>query len=179
MSEIDTSNWGEFQIGDLFPVIERAKRRTINDYSTGDVPYVTNSTVNNGVSGHLQPKGAGDIEAGRCITVASVEGWAFWQEEDFLANSSGNGLLMLRSDELNEMRALFVCAAITSALEAGFAVMLTLNVVANTKIRLPITLDGKPDWLWMEKTMRELVAERDLALDALLGFGSSNEFLSN
>lgn len=43
MSTIDTSTWGEFRIGDLFPVIERATRRTINSYSAGDVPYVTGS----------------------------------------------------------------------------------------------------------------------------------------
>lgn len=172
MSTIDTSTWGEFRIGDLFPVIERATRRTINSYSAGDVPYVTNSTVNNGVAGYLAPKDAHDIERGQCITVASVEGWAFWQERDFLANSSGNGLLMLRSNDLNEMRALFVCAAITSALEAGFSVMLTLTAVEETKIRLPITSAGDPDWDYMESRMLGLLAERNRALDVLMGLGA-------
>jgi len=171
MTPIDTSGWGEFRLGDLFPTIERAKRRTINSYSPGDVPYVTNSMVNNGVSGYLQPKSPDDIEKGRCITVNSVDGSAFWQEDDFLANSSGNGLLMLRSDLLNEMRALFICASIVAVLEAGFTVMLTLNVIAETTIRLPITPSGEPDWDYMESTMQSFVADRNRALDALVELG--------
>lgn len=168
MNIINTSTWSDFRIGDLFTKIDRAKRRTINDYSAGDVPYVTNSMINNGVSSYLQPKSDDDIEHGRCITVNSVDGSAFWQENDFLANSSGNGLLMLRNDDLNDMRALFVCASITAVLEAGFTIMLTLNVLRETTIRLPSTPSGEPDWDYMETTMKDITAERERALDFLM-----------
>lgn len=169
MSEVDISGWAEFRVGTLFPVIERAKRRTVNDYAPGDTPYVTNSAANNGVSGYLQPKSASDIETGRCITVNTVDGSAFWQEKDFLANSSGNGLLMLRNGDMNELRALFVCAVITSTLEAGFRVMLTTDVVRDAKILLPVTSAGAPDWPLMEDMMRSVMADRESALRELSG----------
>ena len=173
MNEIDVSAWAEFRIGAIFPVIERAKRRTVNDYAPGGTPYVTNSAANNGVSGYLQPKSSSDIETGRCITVNTVDGSAFWQEKNFLANSSGNGLLMLRNADMNELRALFVCAVITSTLEAGFRVMLTTDVVRDAKIVLPVTSAGEPDWRLMEEMMRSVMEDRERALDALLRLGSS------
>lgn len=164
---IDTSSWGEFRVGSLFPEVERATRRTVNSYAEGDVPYVTNSTFNNGITGYLEPKSSTDIERGRCISINTVDGYAFWQEQDFLANSSGNGLLMLRRDDLNRDRALFVCAAITVALEASYAVMITKDTVQDVAIRLPATPTGDPDWDYMEQTMRDAMAEREAALDSL------------
>lgn len=168
MKEIDTSSWGEFRVGDLFPEIERATRRTVNSYTEGDVPYVTNSTFNNGITGYLEPKSSTDIERGRCISINTVDGYAFWQEQDFLANSSGNGLLMLRRDDLNRDRALFVCAAITTALEASYAVMITKDVVRDVTIRLPATSDGDPDWDYMEQAMSDSMAKQERELDALM-----------
>ncbi|MDN3311762.1 restriction endonuclease subunit S [Microbacterium oryzae] len=167
MKLIDTTEWGEFRIGDLFPTIERAKRRTLNDYSSGETPYVTNSSINNGVSTYLQSKSEADIETGGCITVNTVDGSAFWQESDFLANGSGNGLLMLRNEHLNEPRALFVCGAIKAALEAGFSVMLTVDSVRNAVIRLPADSAGDADWTFMESSMRAIMNERDHALETL------------
>lgn len=164
---VDASGWGEFSLGSLFPVIERATRRTINSYAEGEVPYVTNSTFNNGITGYLEPKSSADIERGRCITINTVDGYAFWQEQDFLANSSGNGLLMLRNDALNGDSALFLCASITVALDASYAVMLTKDTVRNVTIRLPATPTGDPDWEHMGKTMREMIAERQAALNSL------------
>lgn len=164
---IDTSSWGEFRVGSLFPEVERATRRTVNSYAEGDVPYVTNSTFNNGITGYLEPKSSTDIERGRCISINTVDGCAFWQEQDFLANSSGNGLLMLRSDDLNQTRALFVCTAITVALDASYAVMITKDTVQDVAIRLPATPAGDPDWDYMEQTMLGTLTEREAALDSL------------
>ncbi|KAB1646202.1 hypothetical protein F8O06_05400 [Pseudoclavibacter sp. CFCC 14310] len=169
-TEIDTSDWREFRIGSLFPTIERATRRTINSYADGNVPYVTNSIFNNGISGYLEPKSSTDIEHGHCISINTVDGYAFWQEQDFLANSSGNGLLMLRNDSLDRNRALFVCAAITTALDASYTVMLTMDTIRDVMIRLPVTSSGDPDWDYMEQTMRDAMAEREAALDSLQVF---------
>lgn len=167
MSVIDTSGWGDFQIGSLFTAIGRATRRTINSYADGNVPYVTNSAFNNGISGYLDPKSQTDIEPGRCISVNTVDGHAFWQERDFLANSSGNGLLMLRNNDLNRDRALFICAAITAALDASFTVMLTMNTIREVVIRLPITPACDPDWDYMEQTMRKVMDQQESDLNEL------------
>lgn len=167
MTPVDISAWGEFKIGDLFNPIKRAKRRTINSYQPGDTPYVTNSAFNNGVSEYLMPKSEMDIERGQCISVNTVDGSAFWQEEDFLANSSGNGLLLLRRDGLNYLRALFLCAAIKRALDPNFTVMLTLGVVEESRIKLPVTSSGNPDWDYMESTMKALLDKKAADLDVL------------
>lgn len=166
-TSIDVSSWGEFKIGDLFDSIKRAKRRTINSYEPGDTPYVTNSAFNNGVSGYLMPKSENDIERGQCISVNTVDGSAFWQEDDFLANSSGNGLLLLRREDLNPLRALFLCATIKRSLDPSFTVMLTSGVVKESRIKLPVTSSGDPDWGYMESTMKALLDKKAADLDVL------------
>lgn len=164
---VDVDAWREFKIGDLFDSIKRAKRRTINSYEPGDTPYVTNSAFNNGVSGYLMPKSEKDIERGQCISVNTVDGSAFWQEEDFLANSSGNGLLLLRREDLNPLRALFLCTTIKRSLDPSFTVMLTLDVVKESRVKLPVDASGAPDWEYMESTMKKLLEKKTADLDVL------------
>ena len=166
-TSIDVSSWGEFKIGDLFDSIKRAKRRTVNSYEPGDTPYVTNSAFNNGVSRYLMPKSERDIEIGQCISVNTVDGSAFWQEEDFLANSSGNGLLLLRREDLNPLRALFLCTAIKRSLDPSFTVMLTKGVVKSATIKLPVDAAGAPDWAYMESVMKALLEQKTADLDVL------------
>lgn len=164
-TQIDVSGWGEFEVKNLFDSITRAKRRTINSYAPGKVPYVTNSAFNNGITSHLEPKSDDDLEKGKRITVNTVDGSAFWQEDDFLANSSGNGLLMLRRGHLNKNQALFLCAALRASLEASFTVMLTTDVVKDLLIKLPVTTTGDPDWDYMERIMRDQLQQQESRLD--------------
>ena len=167
---IDTTKWGEFVVGELFESIERATRRTINSYVEGNVPYVTNSACNNGISNYIEPKSENDIEHGQCITVNTVDGSAFWQESNFLANSSGNGLIMLRHKKLNTENALFVCAALSAVLDPTYAVMLTTDTVRNQRVQLPITPTGEPNWDYMEQAMRQRIAQKETTLGTLAAF---------
>ena len=164
---INIDGWREFRIGDLFDSIERAKRRTINSYEPGDTPYVTNSAFNNGISGYLMPKSEMDIEEGQCISVNTVDGSTFWQEENFLANGSGNGLLLLRWEDLNVLRALFLCAVIKRSLDPSFTMMLTKGVVESAIIKLPVDAAGDPDWGYMESTMKAVLGQKAADLDVL------------
>lgn len=163
--KVDSSKWAKFYIQDLF-TIERAKRRTIDSYAKGDVPYVTNSAFNNGVTDYLQPKSKSDIEKGQCITVNTVDGSVFWQPHDFLANSSGNGLIILRRENLDEKAALFLCSIIATHLDPTFQMMLTTDDIRNLTLPLPTTLNGAPDWAFMASIMEKelLVAEAKIAI---------------
>lgn len=173
--KVDISNWGDFRVKDLFDTIVRAKRRTITSYSEGDTPYVTNSTYNNGISAYVSPKDDCDIERGHCITVNTVDGSTFWQERDFLANSSGNGLLKLYRDGLGESAALFLCAAIKVSLNPTYAVMLTTDVVKELIIKLPQTASGAPDWEYMALTMETLLARQEANLGVLQKLSGGGE----
>jgi hypothetical protein len=120
----------------------------------------------------LQPKNPEDIEKGHCISINTVDGSAFWQEHDFLANSSGNGLIMLRRVDLTERRALFLCAAITAALNASYTVMLTTEAILDVALRLPVTSGGDPDWEYMEQTMHNALTRQEHRLDSLWTFST-------
>lgn len=48
MTKIDTSNWGEFVVGDLFDM-EPGKRVRKHDQESGDIPFVMASSANQGV----------------------------------------------------------------------------------------------------------------------------------
>lgn len=83
MKQIDTKQWKEFIIKDLFTV-KRPSARSQANYNDGDIPFVASGNFNNGVLKYLEPKKDEILDAGNCITVSPIDGSSFYQEDDFL-----------------------------------------------------------------------------------------------
>ena len=83
MKKIDTNDWKEFVIKDLFDV-SRPTARSQANYDEGDVPFVASGNYNNGVLKYLEPKKDEVLDKGNCITVSPIDVSAFYQEVDFL-----------------------------------------------------------------------------------------------
>lgn len=166
MSAIDTGSWGEFKIGQLFEVTRPAPRAKLG-YLDGEVPFVSTSSSNNGVSEWVDPKNE-ELEAGECITVNALDGTAFWQPVAFLGRGgAGSSISILRRDGLNQYTGLFLAAAVTASCHASYNTMLSATILRGVTVRLPVTPADGPDWDYMEQTMRDVMAEREAALDSL------------
>lgn len=166
MSAIDTSSWGEFEIRALFEVSRPAPRAKLG-YLDGEVPFVSTSSSNNGVSEWVDAKDE-ELEPGECITVNALDGTAFWQPVAFLGRGgAGSSISILRRGGLNKYTGLFLAAAITASCHASYNTMLSGTILRGVVIRLPVTPSGAPDWDYMEQTMRDVMAEREAALDSL------------
>lgn len=169
MTSIDTSRWGEFRIGDVFEVTRPAPRAKLG-YLDGDIPFVSTSSFCNGVSAWVDAH-AEELKAGECITVNALDGTAFWQPVAFLGRGgAGSSISILRRDGLNQYIGLFLAAVITAACHASYHTMLSGTVLRRVAIRLPVTSASDPDWGYMERWMREIVSQREVALGHLRAF---------
>ena len=155
----DTSTWKWFDLdGDngLFD-IQKGKRLTSEDQTEGRIPYIGAIDSNNGVSNYI---GQGPIHDGNTISLnynGSV-GEAFYQPAPYWATDDVN-VLYLHEEHgtLSPATGLFICSILKQdKYRYSYGRKWTLDNMNATKIKLPATADGKPDWQWMEDYIRSL-----------------------
>ena len=156
MPKIDTSNWGEFRIGDYFK-IEYGKFRPKKLLGNGNFNYITTSGFNNGITDKIDKAD----HIGNCITVASdgaLMGSAFYQDKPFSTSNIVSTLTPFETIPLNKYNALFLCTLIFSKRGefSWLGYKFSVNRVRNLKLKLPIDSTGNPDWQYMEDYMRNI-----------------------
>ena len=151
---LNTEEWGEFRIGDLFEV-KIAKSSDIGNLEDGNVKFIGRSEENNGVQG-LVTVAQEKITIGKCITVAMVgTNVALWQNDDFTCSQN---IATLRNKQLNSISALFVATVLNIDMKYKYSYGRTISKekLSDTIIKLPATITGEPDWYWMENYMKSL-----------------------
>lgn len=154
MAKIDTSEWKEFKIGDLFKII-KGSRLTKADMKEGTIKFVGSSALNNGETHRI-----GNIEKlhpANTITVCynGSVGETFYQDEVFWASDDVN--VLYPKFDMNELIALFMCPIIKCVGQKyAFIDKWKLDDMKNDIIKLPVTTNGLPDWNYMENYIKEL-----------------------
>ena len=163
MALIDTQKWRSFCVGELFACDTTLNIPSKNDLTDGDINYITRSAVDNGLSGFCG--NTESLNKGQCITIGAEGFVAFWQPDDFVA---GNKVYTLRHKDLNEVRALFVCAALNVlSKDYSFANARVLDKIKKEVISLPATPDGQPDWAYMDAYMGEVLKKEEVFAEHL------------
>ena len=157
MNKINIDNWKEYRIGDIFE-ISRPIARSSQNYEDGDIPYVASGSFNNGVQGYYCKKSENDIDIGNCITVSPVDGYAFYQKDDFLGRGgAGSSIIILRNSNLNINNGRFICTVIRRACNKwNYSNMGNKDTLADTIIKLP-TMNNEPDWNYMSDFMENII----------------------
>lgn len=157
MKQIDTKQWKEFIIKDLFTV-KRPSARSQANYDDGDVPFVASGNFNNGVLKYLEPKKDEILDAGNCITVSPIDGSSFYQENDFLGRGgAGSSIIMLYNPNLNLYNGYFIATVIrTVCRKYAYSDMANKDTIGAEKIKLPVDETGNPDFSYMELYMKNL-----------------------
>lgn len=155
--KVDTREWGEFRVGELFD-IKHPAARSEKKYCEGDTNYVSSGAFNNGVANKLTPLPNELLDQGKCITVSPLDGSSFYQEGDFLGRGgSGASISILYNSHLNKNNALFICSVIRSSANGfGYTDLLNGENLKSLTIRLPKDKTGQPDWAYMEEYMRKV-----------------------
>ena len=168
MNKIDTSNWGEFKIGDLFH-ISRPVSRSQTKYDEGEIPFVASGNFNNGVLKYVNPKDEDCLDQGNCISVSPIDGSAFYQEKDFLGRGgAGSSIILLYNENLNIFNGYFIATVIRCICKKyAYSDMANKDIISNEKIKLPINKDGEPDFAYMEQYMQNRAAAVSDSLMAL------------
>ncbi len=147
--------WGEFFLKNVFSDIRRGKRLKKDDHIKGKMPYVSSSSLNNGIDGFVGNKKKIRIFE-NCLSIANSGsvGATFYQSFPFVASDH---ITHLKNDNFNEFIYLFV-ATITSRLSEKYSFNREINNprIKREKILLPIKNAKEPDYEYMENYMKKL-----------------------
>lgn len=163
---IDVSGWGEFKLSELVDEYYIAKSLDYGHLQEGDTAFINRSQVNNGIQGYVK---ADAYEKPNCITIGMIGNskHAFWQTIWFVASQN---ILVLRNAVWNNYSASFICSIINSLL-SDFQdykdIIKKDDWMQNTKIKLPITSTGEPDWQYMEDYMRRIMDKSEQIISDL------------
>lgn len=165
MKKIDTSNWGEFQIKDLFDV-KPGKRLTKANMIAGDINFIGASSVNNGVTAKIG--NTNFLHQGNTITVnynGSV-GEAFYQEERFWA--SDDVKVLYPKFAMDKPLALFLIPIIKCVGHRyAFVDKWVEETMRNDIIKPPVDSEGNPDFAYMKNYMTNIIEKQRANLNAL------------
>ena len=157
LSDIDTSEWKEFKVSDIF-INKNVKKYSKSPKEEGLIPFVTSTSTNNGISCYCNLE---NVCKGNCITV-STNGRCFdcfYQPIDFAVSSDCEVLYPREEYEhfLNEYNAIFITTILSlNRSKYGYSNKPKNGIVWKTVISLPVDSNGQPDWEYMEKTIKEL-----------------------
>lgn len=174
MTKIDTSTWKEFRVGDIFECETTAGIANKNNLVEGNIPYITRSAENNGLSGTC-----GNIEKivkGNCITIGAEGFTAFYQKNDFVA---GNKVYTLRHPQMNETIGLYLSSVLNIlSSNYSFADARILDKIKEERIRLPVKEVEEIDFEYMEKYIKNIENRVSVSLTALQEVQGKNKMIN-
>ena len=164
--KLKTVKWGEFKYKEVFNKIEQGRRLKKDDQIEGTIPFVMSGTTNAGVVNYISnpvasfPKNA--------ITI-DIFGNTFYRNYAF---GAGDDTGVYWNDEIvySSNAMLFFAVAMQKSMIGKFSYgkKLRSSQSENFTMRLPITIDGKINFEFMESFIAELEAERVAELEAYL-----------
>lgn len=163
--------WGEYKLGSLFDINPTKYYRLSNEeilLGNGNIPLVSNQSVDNGVMGFSELKA---LNKGNCITCSDTTigtETMFYQEKDFIGYPHIQHLVP-KFVPFNRRIAAFIISScrIATLKKYDYGHKFNRAAMAKTKIQLPI-INGEIDFDFMESFVAELEAQRVAELSAYL-----------
>ena len=156
MTQIDTSKWGKFRVGDLFAVYlgDYNNPKFLTEDENG-IPLVSATTTNNGISGYYKKTPDLKVITKNKITWGKQCPYFCYQTTDFI---TGQGTYYLDVSALSFYTNLFICSVLNNEISQKYDYNNCLigKKLSEEIILLPITAEGSPDWQFMEDYMKEI-----------------------
>ena len=166
---VDTSNWGEFVVGELF---ETNGNKTYtgagipkNNLEAGSTPRITVTDKNNGIIGYFNDTDNANYRVYENFISVSFLGTVFWHPYKASVDMKVHVLNKPKGTELNEEQALFLVACIKKTIATfSYAEQLSASKLYDLTIKLPL----KPsavlsnytqediDWDYMDSFMQAI-----------------------
>ena len=169
--KLKSVEWGEFKLGDLFEIKPTKYYRLQNEEiisKNGNVPLVSNSSIENGVMGfsNLKPLNKGNTLT--CSDTTLGADTMFYQQKDFIGYSHIQHLVPKFKPFNKEIASAIISACIVATSKKyDYGNKFNRDAMNKTIIHLP-TKNGKIDFEFMESFIAELEAERINKLDDYL-----------
>ena len=183
MGKIDTSEWKEFRIKDLFETQKKGNKLQVPTGASvpvqdlledGATPRITVTGSNNGIFGFYDycGKNIADYRVFNNFVSVSFLGTVFYQEGDATLDMKVH-CLKPQGITLNKYTGRFLVGAIRASLrESTYSDQISSSILPEMSIKLPSTPKGDPDWTYMQSYMANLetkVAESLTLLQAAIG----------
>ena len=152
---MDTSTWKWFRYDEIFD-IRKGKRLTKENMTEGSIRYIGAIDSNNGLSAYIGNDS--QLHQGNTISVSynGSIGFAFYQEKEFWATDDVN--VLYPKFLLNRYIAMFLCHLIErEQYRFCYGRKWDLEAMNKSKIKLPITQEGTPDWKYMEDFVKDQI----------------------
>lgn len=150
----DTTKWKSFKLSDLFEIsgTKTTKLDELENYGSGEYPYVTTQATNNGVAGFYNYF----TEKGNVLVIDSaVAGFCSYQAFNFSASDHVEKLTP--KFELNSYIGVYLATVINKErYRYSYGRKFNQTKIRNTVIKLPVDKNGNPDWEYMEKYIKSL-----------------------
>lgn len=152
--------WNEFRVGELFDSIYKVvsyddgELERVDIWSEKAIPYVTRTDLDNSVKSMVVSAGLANIEAGNAIVIGDTTSTISYQPGPFVA---GEHIIAARADWMNKYTGLFItCLLRQERYRYSYGRAYKLDSIRNTKLKLPVTSEGAPDWQWIEDYIKSL-----------------------
>ncbi|WP_206603296.1 restriction endonuclease subunit S [Campylobacter blaseri] len=140
--------WKEFKIKDLFK-IKRGKRLIEKNRHKGDVPYISATSSNNGITDFINNPLF--IENNKLVVTTFCD--SYYIEGNFTASDE---ITMLGNKNLNKYNGLFLSSMIkTNQSKYAFGRKAFTDRISTQIIMLPIDKNGNPNWQFMEDYIKQ------------------------
>ena len=164
--------WTDFEFVDIFDIRKGFYNKKPPCYDDGNIPFIGATDSKNGITGFSDlptieansKVGYGPNESidrklfpgnAICVTNNGSVGYAYYQPTMFTCTHDVNPLY-LKHVTLNRHIAMFLIACIEKQRVCfTYARKWRPKRMVHSKLMLPITSDGQPDWLFMEDYMRQ------------------------
>lgn len=165
MNKIETTNWKEFKISDIFITQKIGETLQVptgasvakKDLSEGDVPRITVTGINNGIFGYYKNnENNSNYRIYENFISVSFLGTVFYHEKQASLDMKVHCLKPINI-ELNKYIGEFLVSVILASLKnSSYADQISSTVLPYLTIKLPIASDENPDWNYMESYMRHI-----------------------
>lgn len=157
---LNIDSWQEFRLDDLFSEIYKAEAHVKGDLEFVESPgantikFISRTEMNNGCDCYLPNNGISGIENGNAITIGDTTATCFYQKDEFVC---GDHIVVCRAEWLNLYTGLFLVSLLKrEKYKYNYGRAFKMDLISNTKVKLPTKSDGTPDFNYMEHYMKSL-----------------------
>lgn len=157
---LNIDSWQEFRLDDLFSEIYKAEAHVKGDLEFVESPgantikFISRTEMNNGCDCYLSNNGISGIENGNAITIGDTTATCFYQKDQFVC---GDHIVVCRAEWLNLYTGLFLVSLLKrEKYKYNYGRAFKMDLISNTKVKLPTKSDGTPDFNYMEYYMKSL-----------------------
>lgn len=144
----------------MFSKIYKAEAHVKGEFEYYNVPsentirFISRTEMNNGCDCYIACNNLSGIEKANAIAIGDTTATCSFQGEDFVC---GDHMVICRGDWINQYTALFIISVLKrEKYKYSYGRAFKMELISNTVLKLPATVNNTPDWNYMESYIKSL-----------------------